>query len=263
MPAIKLVFLLAILAAGAVGGALPLLRQFASHRLLTRGNALAAGIFLGAGWMHMLPEAAKDWRALTGSPEWAFVLAAVGFLVMLAAEHVLLPENAHALVHAPSSDRFGDLAGQERSNRAAYAVGVALSVHAILEGLALGAEPALPSASVLFVAIFAHKLMAGFALGASLARSAMAPPLRAGLLAVFAGATPVGILLGAAPGVGLDGSLRQGLEAAFLALAAGTFVYVALIDILRDEPIEPGSRFTHFGLVSLGAAAMGLLSFWV
>lgn len=263
MPGIKLVFLMAILAAGAVGGMLPLRRPVTSSALLSRGNALVAGIFLGAGWMHMLPEAAHDWRALTGNAEWAFGLAALGFLIMLASEHVLLPESAHALVHAPSSERFQALPRQERGSRAAYAVLVALSVHAILEGLALGAEPALADASVLFVAIFAHKLIAGFALGMSLARSAIAAPLRLGLLAVFASATPVGILLGAAPGIGLEGSLRQGFEASFMALAAGTFIYVALLDILRDELLEPGSRFALFGLVSLGAGVMALLSIWV
>lgn len=263
MPGIKLVFLLAILAAGALGGWLPLRRPLASGGLLSRGNAFAAGVFLGAGWMHMLPEAARDWRDLTGHAEWAFGLAALGFLIMLAAEHVLLPESAHALVHAPSSERFRALPRLERGSRAAYAVLVALSVHAILEGLALGAEPALADATVLFVAIFAHKLFAGFALGISLARSAIAPRLRVGLLAVFAGATPVGVLLGAAPGIGLEGPLRGTVEATFMAVAAGTFVYVALLDILRDELLEPGSRFALFALVSLGAGAMGLLSVWV
>jgi zinc transporter 1/2/3 len=139
---------------------------------------------------------------------------------------------------------------------------VALSVHAILEGLALGAQPAFAEATVLFVAIFAHKLMAGFALGTSLARSAIPARFRLGLLAVFAGATPVGIVLGAMPAMGLEGSLREGFEAAFLSLAAGTFVYVALLDILRDELLEPGNRFQLFGLVLLGAALMGVLSIW-
>ena len=107
---------------------------------------------------------------------------------------------------------------------------------------------------MLFVAILAHKSIAGFALGVSLARSPVSTGSSFGLLAVFAGATPLGILLGSALGHGLDGDLRLGFEATFLALAAGTFVYVALLDILRDELLEPGSRLSLFGLVIVGAA---------
>ena len=101
------------------------------------------------------------------------------------------------------------------------------------------------------------------ALGVSLARSPIAQTLRFGLLAVFAGATPLGILLGTALGQNLEGDLRLGFEAAFLSLAAGTFVYVALLDILRDELLEPGNRRSLFGLVILGAGLMGLLAIWV
>ncbi|MGH0030839.1 MAG: ZIP family transporter [Myxococcota bacterium] len=263
MSGIKLVFLLAILAAGAVGGLLPLRRRLAAPALLSRGNALAAGIFLGAGWMHMLPEAAEGWRALSGNAEWAYGLAAVGFLLMLASEHVLLPESAHALVHAPSSERFRSLDRPGRSGRAAYAVLLALSVHSLMAGLALGAEGELPEASVLFVAILAHKSIAGFALGVSLARSPLPSRRRLELVGVFAVATPIGMLLGAGLGGGLEGSLRLAAEATVLALAAGTFVYVALLDILRDELTGSTGRLPLFGLVIVGVAAMGVLAVWV
>jgi zinc transporter 1/2/3 len=262
LPFFQLVFLLAILAASAVGGVLPLLRRFEAGPLLSRGNALAAGVFLGAGWLHMLPEAADDWSALTGDPEWAFALAAVGFLLMLASEHVLLPEGAHDLIHAPSSERFHSLERMERKGRAALTVLFALSVHALLAGLALGSAPRLPDALVLFVAILAHKTMEGFALGVSLARSPMERSLRFTLLGVFAAATPLGIVLGAVLGMSLEGPIGDGFEAVFLSLAAGTFVYVALLDILRDELVEPGSRLTLFGLVLVGVGAMGVLALW-
>ena len=61
----------------------------------------------------------------------------------------------------------------------------------------------------------------------------------------------------------LEGAASQLFEATFLALAAGTFVYVATLDILRDEFVEPGGRFGKWLLVSGGAGLMGLLALWV
>src|SRR5258706_6587553 len=58
---IKLVLLLALLATALVCGALPLRRRGdadgAAPRLLEWGNAFAAGGFLGAGFVPMLPDA--------------------------------------------------------------------------------------------------------------------------------------------------------------------------------------------------------------
>ena len=51
-------------------------------------------------------------------------------------------------------------------------------------------------------------------------------------------------------------------EAAFLALAAGSFAYVATLDILRDEFVEPGGRFGKWLLVAAGAGSMGVLALW-
>src|SRR5207249_440349 len=65
---IKLAQLLALLAIALLCGALPLRRRSAAaagaNRLLEWGNAAAAGIFLGAGFVHMLPEANRTWQQL-------------------------------------------------------------------------------------------------------------------------------------------------------------------------------------------------------
>ena len=77
-----------------------------------------------------------------------------------------------------------------------------------MAGLALGAQPELAGALVIFLAIMAHKSIGGFALGVSLVRNRM-PARRAwSLLALFAAATPLGILVGAGVGEALDGRMR-------------------------------------------------------
>ncbi len=263
MIGIKLVLLLALLATALFCGAVPLRRRdgadAASRRLLEWGNACAAGIFLGAGFVHMLPDATAAWEQLGWHYPVGQLLAAAAIIFMLLFEHVLPPEHAHHAVHAPSADRFGTQAG---SPAGVYAILTALSIHSLLEGLALGAQGDLRSALVIFAAILAHKSMEGFALGVSLARCAM-PGVRAtALLALFATATPVGIVAGATVGA-FEGPVSLACEAAFLSLAAGTFAYVATLDILREEFHEPSGRFAKWLWVLAGAGVMALLALWV
>jgi zinc transporter 1/2/3 len=260
----KLVLLLALLATALVCGALPLWRRGdedpASRRLLEWGNAFAAGVFLGAGFVHILPNANAAWAQLGWRYPIGMLLAAGAIVLMLLFEHVLPPEDAHHALHAPSADRFG--AHGDHAAPAVYAILTALSIHSLLEGLALGAQRELRSALVIFAAILAHKSMEGFALGVSLARSAEPATRAARLLALFAVATPIGIVLGATAGA-LEGTTALACEAAFLSLAAGTFAYVATLDILREEFHEPGGRFAKWLWVVAGAGFMALLALWV
>lgn len=265
MLAIKLVLLVALLAAAVLGGAIPLRsgRSGEASRFLGLGNAFAAGIFLGAGLIHMLPDAAEAWRALPPDYPMAYLLCAVAIVALLLAEHVVLGERAHEAVHAPPAERFAHLVEHGQSLLPAYAVLTALSIHSFLAGLALGAQSELAGALVIFVAIAAHKSTAGFALGVSLVRKQM--PLRRawGLLWLFAAATPVGILTALLFDAALTAPAQRYAEATILALAAGTFAYVATFDILRDEFHEPHDRWSKWLCLTAGTAAMALLALWV
>lgn len=271
--AIKLALLIVILVAGAAGAALPLVRRgvAARERLLGWGNAFAAGVFLAAGLVHMMPESDDTWARLGYDGPIAFALAALAFAFMLLVEHVLLPEQAHEEVHAPSGERFTRIAERELGGSthdehaalSAYAVLTALSIHSLLAGLALGAEADLSEALVISAAIVAHKTAAGFALGVSLARSSLPRRVSWMLVALFATATPIGGLIGTALGASVGGELGATLEAGFLSIAAGTFVYVATFDILRDEFPAPGGRFAKWCVMTAGILSMSALALWV
>ena len=49
----------------------------------------------------------------------------------------------------------------------------------------------------------------------------------------------------------------------FLSIAAGTFVYVATFDILRDEFPAPGGRLAKWTVLGGGVLAMSLLAIWI
>ena len=70
--------------------------------------------------------------------------------------------------------------------------------------------------------------------------------------------TPIGAILGET----VEGRLGATLEASFLSIAAGTFIYVATFDILRDEFPAPGGRIAKWLVLTAGVASMSLLARW-
>ena len=277
---LKLVLLVVILASGWIGGFIPLRRaSVESPRFLSLGNAFAAGIFLGIGLVHMLDDASKAWSESLGwSYPMGLVLAGGAFLLLLWFEHVALPGRLHHAVHEPGgvisdldraeppSDESVDehrLHAHRVSRLYPYALIVALSIHSLIAGIAMGAQRTLANVVLIFVAIAAHKSTAGFALGVSLARNEVHRRRALGLIGLFAMITPIGIVLGLLATNALHSRGQTIFDAVFLALAAGSFIYIAAFDIMRDEFLQPGPRAVKWLLAATGYGLMGLLALWL
>ena len=75
---------------------------------------------------------------------------------------------------------------------------------------------------------------------------------------LFACATPVGIGVGYAFSVGGPSKLA----AAMSALASGTFLYVAVMEVIPKELADPAHRLPKMGMLLLGFGLMSLLAVW-
>lgn len=267
--AAKLLLAAAVLAAGWFGGAVVLGRSERGRdgRLLSWGNAFAAGVFLGTGLIHTLGEASGLWRELGWHYPMAFVLAAGSFCLILLFEHVLLSDEAHAMIHAHTGvaledDGHGHHA-HAPSEASPAALVVALSAHSVLAGLALGAQRMMASTLIIAVAILAHKATASLALGITMAQRRTERSRARRYLLFFAVMTPIGILAGMAG----SGLLRENVglyfDATVSALAAGTFIYIASIDMLQDEFLRPGSRWAKWVSAVAGLTVTAVLAIWV
>lgn len=277
--AVKAVAALAILLVGLAGGAIPILatRHRASHRILSLGNALAGGIFLGAGFLHLLPEASETLEDVVEYPL-APLLAATGVCVLLLIDRVLL-----------ESFRSGRSSYGEAAQQPVYPVVllVVLSIHSVIAGVALGLETELATSVLVMIAILCHKGSAAFALVVSVIASGAASSRVWRTLVVFAAMTPLGILIGTGASSLLEGQVAMLIEGSFNALAAGTFVYVAILDVISAEMSRIEDRVAHFVrsammgrddlpmpqrdadralkflLVVTGLASMAVLGLWV
>jgi zinc transporter ZupT len=133
---------------------------------------------------------------------------------------------------------------------------LALSIHSILAGVSIGIDNDLNSLTGTAIAILAHKSFEGFCLGSSLVNAQLdhRPFLIVGT--VFAFATPVGILIGRwiLMGEGFPKDDRGGgagggtTIAVVQAMVAGTFLYIAIVEIgtkellaCRHELVPPGA----------------------
>jgi solute carrier family 39 (zinc transporter), member 1/2/3 len=250
---LKFVALVLIFAVGVVGG----LGALGAHRserrevLFSLGSALAAGIFLGAGLIHLLPDGIEALASYFGVLNFplAFLIAALGFLLVVYIEMVYLAGK-----HGPD-DALGPAV-------TAYALIVILSIHSILAGAALGAEDTLVGSLVIFLAIIAHKGAAAFALGVEFQRSGFDRSKYLRLILLFASMTPLGIVLGA----GLDHLLqdRYGrlFEGIFDSLAAGTFLYIAIIEIIGKEFTANTPSGLKFVMLCTGIGLMAVIALW-
>ena len=141
---------------------------------------------------------------------------------------------------------------------------ISLSVHSLIAGIALGTEEMLTKALVLLIAILTYKLSAVFALEVNLHRTGLhkTPSFRKAS-SFFGFITPVGIFVGLVLTAILNARAEQLITVAFDSLTAGSFLYIAFSDILEEEFISQEDRLFKFVLVTIGFAAMVVITLQV
>ncbi|ETK88707.1 hypothetical protein L915_07075 [Phytophthora nicotianae] len=108
---------------------------------------------------------------------------------------------------------------------------IALSFHSVLEGLGIGAQT--ETAWGVFMAIIMHKGLAAFALGSGLVQSAMPVTHVMLYMVVFSFMSIIGIIVGWI--IAADSSEDSAAAGICVALASGTFIYVAVMEVIPQE----------------------------
>ena len=251
----------AILVGAVGGGLLPLLgTQRRSDLLLS----FSAGVMLGAAFFHLLPEAVEEGGADV------MPAALGGFLLLYLLERfVLIHVCAEPAVNAQLSQRCVDDQGDHHDHGHGTGTGcevhtlgiaawIGMSVHTMVDGFVLGAANSTPNVGLLvFVAIVAHKIPSSFSLSASLRAEGHGRRRALVMNVLFALMVPVGAVLYL---VLRDLVHAQRFTAYALAGSAGTFLHLALSDILPDLHRRQGSKFRLSGALMVGLAAMWSLT---
>jgi uncharacterized membrane protein YraQ (UPF0718 family) len=218
-------FALALLSASIVGAVLPLYRRW-SERGLHLFVAVAAGIFLGTIFLHLLPHLAGAGDEHEGPIAHVaseagslapWVAAMVGLLLLFAIEKVWLPAIAGSSNANPHTVLW----------TATY---VGLSLHAITAGFALSAVVGTSAASPqLVVSLLIHKATETFSLATVMRLAQLSSTRLLVFLGLFALIEPTGLL------VGRNLLLHApALDSLLTGFACGTFLYVAACDLLPE-----------------------------
>ncbi|XP_043213753.1 zinc transporter ZIP1-like [Amphibalanus amphitrite] len=137
---------------------------------------------------------------------------------------------------------------------------VALSFHAVLEGIAVGAEEEANDVYLMLAAICSHKFVLVFILGLELLATRLQPAAQLGCILTFVGAT----LLGIGIGIGvlqLDADGRaHGISLMVLqTLSAGALMFVCFMEVLSRERSRHGHKLARLACTAFGFALIALL----
>lgn len=243
---LKIIIIFLIITVALLGGygAFKLKQTQRNEFYFAIGNTFAAGIFLGAGLIHMLPDADEGFTKILQSDfPFAPFIASLGFLLILFIEKIMVNSN--------------------NKTTSPYILISILSIHSIIVGIALGTEDRIGQSIIIAIAILAHKGSASFALAISMIKAGMSTMSIVKQVSFFSAMTPLGIVIGALIANILSGQTALWSIAVFDALAAGTFLYVAIMEIFNDEFSIKKDVVVKLLASTLGLLLMALLALWL
>ncbi|ELK33214.1 PREDICTED: zinc transporter ZIP2 [Myotis davidii] len=263
------------------------------HRqVLSLLGCVSAGIFLGAGFMHMTVEALENIEfeirqirmknsggnssedVNSAYKEYAYggLIISLGFFFVFSLESLALqccPETIgkpKVQMEEVSETHIHGFHSHEpspsRKPFRALILLLSLSFHSVFEGLAVGLQTTVATTVQLCLAVLAHKGPVVFSVGLRLVQIGTAPRWAMLCILSFALMSPLGIALGLAVPRG-DSEGGHGLAQAVLeGFAAGTFLYVTFLEILPRELAAPEAPLLKWACVTVGFAFMALIALW-
>ncbi|MBZ3890856.1 Zinc transporter ZIP2 [Sciurus carolinensis] len=267
------------------------------RRVLSFLGCISAGVFLGAGFMHMTAEALEGIESeiqkfqvqnrteIKGNssdatdsdhveyPYGELIISLGFFSVFLleslalqccpgAAEGSTLQKEEWGGTHIFGFHSHEPLPSASRGPLRALVLLLSLSFHSVFEGLAVGLQPTIAATIQLCLAVLAHKGLVVFGVGLRLVKIGTGSRWAMFSILLLALMSPLGLALGLTV-AGRDSGAGQGLAQAVLeGVAAGTFLYVTFLEILPRELAGPEAPLTKWGCVAAGFAFMAIIALW-
>lgn len=232
-----------------VSGAIPFVIRLnsADQYDFAKSEALASGVFLGAGLVHLLFNAVRGFLSLGFHYPWPFVICGTTFLILM------LPDYLYS---------FSKEQNKHQLNFLAITSNILLSVHSFFCGAALGITNTLSLSMVIFFAILAHKWVSSFSLAIYLNESSLRFASQIRLFLIYSFMVPLGIYFG----YHLQNQYPHHIstQPVFSAIAAGTFIYLGSIHGFKKIMIKKTrTNFYQYLYLIFGFSLMSLVAIWV
>ncbi len=263
-----------------VGAAVPL-RFRLGHAGLQIYLSLAAGALLGAAMFHLLPEASEQIHSAFGLPTVA------GIIVVFFLQRYLAPHSHEAPLDKAAADSHtathqhglgavcdhdhGSDGAHHPERRGGFPVPVlggavailALSVHSFFDGVAIGAATSQGAgaavAAAVFLSVLIHKPMDGLSVSVLLLNAGIRTRVLWTVQLIYAALVPLGVLgFWLSRGAISDPSNLVGYTLAF---SGGTFLAIALTDLLPELHFHSHDRNKLSAALLAGLTVMGLTAY--
>jgi len=265
-------------------------------RGLGLSNSLAGGVFLSTGFLDLLAESQMQLEEVFGrSFPFSLTLACFGFLAPFIFERVFLAETHHHIhshvhesdegkvlllddneVNAPSVNHKRKGYQSTVISRAIkrskphklpkwvpYILMIVVCIHTAIAGMTFGLLTEENKILSSLVITLAHKWVEAFAIGTSLARFKIKTRKFYLLLFVFISAEPFGIFVGTLVSLFLNQTYLLAISGIAGSMAAGTFIYVATIDIMASEFARLQDKYPKLGVFVFGFILSTVVRFTV
>mmetsp|Transcript_20773 Transcript_20773/g.48196 ORF Transcript_20773/g.48196 Transcript_20773/m.48196 type:complete len:456 (-) Transcript_20773:2720-4087(-) len=257
-------------------------KQISENQLaLSLANAFSGGVFLSLAFTHLIPECTHGFGA--DWPEAApYGLILFGYLLIFFVEkvafdaHDILHEmqagggghshsgHSHSHSHNNNNKQLNGNANNKQSSstvsassssdsaastgRSAVILLGALGVHSVLEMMALGLSDSFGDSALLTMSIALHQPAESIALLVAFLKSGMPKNQILQYLSIFSCMGPIGVALGMA----VNEYAAPVVDSIFLAIVAGTFVYVGATEVIPEEWEDSSYKWTKFGALMTG-----------
>jgi zinc and cadmium transporter len=259
------VYSAAILVVSVFGGSVPLLQRV-THSRLQLYLSLSAGVMLGAAFFHIMPEAMKYAGEAFG---WWMALGVVGLFCI---ERFVAPHSHEDSSKLQQEHKHEPGCEHDHTHRAAPAVAgwmavLGLTIHTFMNGVgmagavqgdvdaATGAAWALPGLAM-FLAIALHKPADALAITTVLSRKGTKMGTLTLVQIGFACMVPIGAAAFLLTKGAITARLESQLVGAALSFSAGTFLFIALSDLLPEVQFHRHDRIPLLLSLVLGILLM-------
>jgi zinc and cadmium transporter len=278
-PSYLAIYSFAILLFSMAGGYVPFIGGKVPHGRLQLYLSLSAGFMLGASFFHVMPEAMK----LSGETSFGWWMS-VGVVGLFCIERFIAPHSHevnggtnHNHKHNEKEGHYHEpephMREKEHMEHRAAAPAVAgwmavlgLTIHtfmngvglagSVLAGLELQPGSALPGMAM-FLAIFLHKPADALAISTVLSRKGVSRDRIAIVQLLFGCMVPLGAIAFWLAQRSVEEVLRNQITGAALAFSSGTFLFIALSDLLPEVQFHRHDRVPLFLSLVCGVAFMG------
>lgn len=148
--------------------------------------------------------------------------------VVVSSQH---PHDHHVHHHIPQVEADGKIVSSIRG----LLIVLALSVHELFEGLAVGLEGTTATVWYMFGAVAAHKFVIAFCVGVELIVARTSFWLAIGYIFIYSVVSPLGIGIGIFLSNGSNADDMEVISVVLQGLASGTLLYVIFFEVLSKD----------------------------